>query len=61
MRILYDASAERYSAAVNDLVVIRGKTTNVEYNRVRAFVDEARNARGASRLALEQHKQEHGC
>jgi hypothetical protein len=59
--MLYNASAERYADAVNDLVVIRGKTTNEEYNRVRGFVDEARNARDAARLALQQHKQEHSC
>ena len=61
LRILYKASNERYSAAVNDLIAIRGKATEEEYHRVRSLLTEARNVRDASRRALEQHKQEHGC
>jgi hypothetical protein len=50
-----------YTAVVNDLIALRGKTTEEEYNRVRSFLTEARNARDAARRALEQHKKEHGC
>jgi hypothetical protein len=32
-----------------------------ELDRVRARVEEARNARNLARLALEQHKKEHRC
>ncbi len=61
LRSLYNASLGSYTAVVNDLIALRGKTTEEEYNRVRRFLAEARNVRDAARLALEQHKQEHGC
>jgi hypothetical protein len=61
LRFLYKTSLEAYTAAVNDLIALRGKTTEEEYERVRGFLTEARNARDAARLALEQHKQDHGC
>jgi hypothetical protein len=61
LRVLYNRACERYSATVNDLILVRGKTTKEEYNRVQRFVDEARDASNAAGLALEQHKQEHGC
>ena len=60
MRVLYDA-AERCATAVNLVNVSRGKTTKEEFDRVWALKDEARDARTAARLALEQHKKEHGC
>jgi len=61
LRALYNAAAECYATAVNQVNLSRGKTTQGEYNRVRALADEARSARDAAHLALEQHKQEHGC
>jgi len=61
LRALYNAAAECYATAVNQVNLSRGNSTQVEYNRARALVDEARSTRDASHLALEQHKQEHGC
>jgi hypothetical protein len=61
LRSLYKTSIEAYTAAVNDLIALRGKITDEEYNRVRTVLTEARNVRDAARLALEQHKKEHGC
>jgi hypothetical protein len=61
LRSLYNASLGAYTAVVNELIGMRGKTTREEYDRVRRFLTEARNARDAARRALEQHKQEHGC
>jgi hypothetical protein len=61
LRILYNAAAEHYTACVNEVNRVRGKTTKQEYDRARALVDEARNARNAARLSLEQHKTQHGC
>jgi len=61
LRTLYNAAAEHYTACVNEVNRVRGKTTKQEYDRARALVDEARNARNAARLSLEQHKAQHGC
>ena len=61
LRLLYNMAAERYAAAVNDVNRIRGKTSTEDYERFRAVLDEARNARNASRLALAQHRRGHGC
>jgi len=61
LRVLYNTAAEHYAACVNEVNRVRGKTTKQEYDRVRALVDEARNARNAARLSLEQHKEQHGC
>jgi hypothetical protein len=61
LRALYNSAAECCATAVNQVNLSRGKTTQAEYNRARALVDEARSARDAAHLALEQHKQEHGC
>jgi L-aminopeptidase/D-esterase-like protein len=61
LRVLYNAAAECYAAAVNEVSLSRGKTTQEEYNHSRALLDEARNVRDSARLALEQHKEEHGC
>ena len=61
LRLLYNAAAQRYATAVNDVNRIRGKTSEEDYERFRAVLDEARNARNESRLALAQHKRAHGC
>ncbi len=61
LRALYNAAAEHYTACVNEVNRVRGKTTKQEYDRARALVDEARDARNAARLSLEQHKEQHGC
>ena len=61
LRVLYNAAAECYATAVNEVNISRGQTTQEEYNHSRALLDEARNVRDAARLVLEQHKQEHGC
>ena len=61
LRDLYRLEDERHSRAVNDVLRVRGKVSEKEYDRVRARVEEARNTRNAARLALDQHKKEHGC
>ena len=61
LRALYQLADKRHSGAVNDVLRVRGKGSKEEYDRVRAVADEARNARNAARLALDRHKQEHGC
>jgi hypothetical protein len=61
LRSLYKSSIEAYTAAVNNLIALRGKITEEEYSRVRSLLTEARNTRDTARSALEQHKQEHGC
>jgi hypothetical protein len=54
LRTLYKASNERFSSAVNDLIAMRGKTTEEEYHRVRSLLTEARNVRDGARHELEQ-------
>jgi hypothetical protein len=61
LRILYDAASKAYATAVNNVLVVRGKTTQQEYDRVRGLADEARIARSAARQALRHHIDEHGC
>jgi hypothetical protein len=61
LRALYNAAAECYATAVNQVNLSRGNTTQTEYNHARALVDEARSTRDAAHLTLEQHKREHGC
>ena len=61
LRALYNTAAEHYTACVNEVNRVRGKTTKQEYDRARALVDEARIARDTARQSLEQHKEQHGC
>lgn len=61
LRALYNTAAEHYTACVNEVNRVRGKTTKQEYDRARALVDEARMARDTARQSLEQHKEQHGC
>jgi hypothetical protein len=58
LRVFYSQALDSHSRAVNDAVLARG---HQEYDRARAVRDEARIILNAARLALEQHKQEHGC
>jgi len=61
LRLVCKEAAERYAEAVDEANHLRGKTSKEQSDRLRAVVNEARNAHNAARLALEQHKQEHGC
>ena len=61
LRALYQLADKPHSAAVNDVLRVRGTSSKEEYEGARARVDEARNSRNAARLALDQHKKEHGC
>lgn len=61
LRALYQQADKRHSSAVSDVLRVRGKVSKEELDRIRALVDEARNARNLARVALEQHKKEHGC
>jgi hypothetical protein len=58
---LYKSAMAHYSAALNDVAVTRGKTTQPEYNRLLSLSEKAWIATEASRLALERHTQKHGC
>jgi hypothetical protein len=61
LRILYEVAAKSYSTAINEVLASRGKTPKQEHDRVRAFMEEARSASKAAQLALQAHRQEHGC
>ena len=71
LRTIYGDALKRRDAAINDMVLARGKVSKEEYDRIRVLADEARaalvladEARAAlnrSRQALEQHKLDHGC
>jgi len=61
LRALYQLADRRHRSAVNDVLRVRAIVSKEEYDRVRARVDEARNARNEARLALEQHNREHRC
>ena len=61
LRYVCKEAAERYAEAVDKSNQLRGKTSTEEYDRLRAVVNDVRSAHNAARLALQQHKQEHGC
>jgi hypothetical protein len=61
LRVIYNVASEHYATAVNDVTVTRGKTSKQEYDRLQSLVDEASNARVRAHLALERHKEKHGC
>jgi len=61
LRLVCKEAAERYAEAVDKANQHRGKTSKEQSERLRAVVNEVRNAHNAARLALQQHKQEHGC
>jgi len=61
LRVLYNAASEHYSATMNDVAVTRGKTSKQEHDRLQSLADEARNVGDRTHLALERHKQKHGC
>jgi hypothetical protein len=61
LRTLYGEALKRRDAAINAVLLIRGKVSKQEYDRVRALADEARVALNLARQALEQHKQDHSC
>jgi len=58
---LYTSAMARYSAALDDVAVTRGKTTQPEYNRLLSLSEKAWIATEACRLGLERHTQKHGC
>jgi hypothetical protein len=58
---LYTSAMARYSAAVNDMTVTHGKTSQPEYNRLFSLSEKAWTATEASRLDLERHARKHGC
>ena len=61
LRTLCAEAVRRHRRAITEILEVRGKISNEEYERFRELADQARNARSAARLALQQHKQEHGC
>ena len=58
---LYKSEVAKYSAAVGDLNLSRGKTSQPEYDRLVILSDEAWKAADSARLALERHSNKHGC
>lgn len=61
LRTLYGEALKRRDGAINAVLLVRGKVSKQEYDRVRAHADEARAALNLARQALEQHKQDHCC
>jgi hypothetical protein len=57
----YRSTVSAYSATVNDLALVRGNATLQEYSSLLAVSERARTASETARLALEQHKYDHGC
>jgi hypothetical protein len=61
LRTRYGEALKRRDTAINAVLLVRGKVSKQEYDRVRALADEARAALNLARQALEQHKQDHSC
>jgi hypothetical protein len=61
LRTLYMEAVERHGRAINEVLEVRGKVSDEEYERIRGLANQAKNARDVARLALSRHKQEHGC
>ena len=57
----YKDAVARYSAAVADLAVSRGRIAKVGYVTLLATSEAARISAEAARLELERHTMEHGC
>jgi hypothetical protein len=58
---LYKSQVANYSATITDLNITRGKTSQVEYDRLAVLSDEAWKAADSARLELERHSNKHGC
>jgi hypothetical protein len=58
---LYQAKLSARSAAISDLTVTRGKTSQLEYDRLLAAAQKARVDSEASSRAFYEHIVEHGC
>ena len=56
-----DQAAAEFSAAVTALVRSVGTTPKLEYDSRRAEGERTRLKADNARLALEMHRQEHGC
>jgi hypothetical protein len=61
LRTLYGEALKRRDGAINQVLLVRGKVSNQEYDRIRTLADEARAALNLARRALEEHKENHGC
>ena len=61
LRALYGQAVDLHGKAVDEVLRARGRTSIHDYEGFRAAADQARNIRNAARVALDQHKQEHGC
>ncbi|HEV8413561.1 MAG TPA: hypothetical protein VGQ49_08190 [Bryobacteraceae bacterium] len=61
LRTLYGEALKRRDGAINQVLLVRGKVSIQEYDRIRALADEARAALNLARRALEEHKENHGC
>jgi hypothetical protein len=58
---LYKATLAAHSAAVNDMVLVRGQTSKEEYERLWVLSEKARRDSEAASEVLFQHTREHGC
>lgn len=61
LRVLYQLASDLHSKMIDEALLARGRASKQDYQRFRTVADEAKNARDAARLALEQHKKEHRC
>lgn len=61
LRDAYERAAQEHLVAVNEVLGVRGRVPQEQYERVRAAADEAKSKRDIARLVLLQHTQEHGC
>jgi hypothetical protein len=61
LRILYSQAVEIHCSAVDGMLQARGRVSKQEYDRLLTVRDEAKRVLNSARLALDQHKREHGC
>ena len=61
LRTTFQSAADQHDRVLEETVRARGSVAKQEYERLRAIENQARADRNAARLALERHKEEHGC
>ena len=61
LRAAYQRALYEHTIAVNESLRARGRVSEEEHERFRTLATEAKSRRDVARLALQQHKREHGC
>ena len=61
LRDAYQRAVYEHTIAVNESLRARGRVSAEEHDRIRTLATEAKSRRDLARLALQQHKREHGC